>query len=399
MVKRIGSLDVLKGLAIICIIFFHASVYNYANINKIDFDNPPIIVVLLSFMVLWGGILVLFSGLINAFMLSKRIAKENSFRPVKYLIIAGGIYLILHYILNIFLGRWNNDFINNMPDMTVVASSIRNMRFTFPHVSKFFDGSIFSTIGLSLIIISILLYFLLRRGGDKKERRNYWILGLLGSLIMLLSFVRIPISNLTSQTVGSGHYVFSIIYSFLVANPYPLIPYLAYGLLGAMLGLMIHNERKNLIKKIILPLSLGYFIFGLVGILNFPKTISTPDYFWYFKTHFELGIFMMVVIFFLFIFEYRNKKLNNLALIKWFARISLTIYMLETLVSEIFRKILLVYLPGWNQTINGCLVFGALNIVLWMFILYFWEKCNFKFSIEYWWVKFFNRIGKQSTKG
>jgi uncharacterized membrane protein len=53
--KRIESLDVLRGLALMFIILFHSAIYNYANINKLDFSNPPIIVVLMSFMALWGG--------------------------------------------------------------------------------------------------------------------------------------------------------------------------------------------------------------------------------------------------------------------------------------------------------------------------------------------------------
>ena len=62
--KRYESLDILRGIAIILIVFFHTSVYNFANIHKIDFSNPPISVVLISFLVLWGGLLIFYSGIV-----------------------------------------------------------------------------------------------------------------------------------------------------------------------------------------------------------------------------------------------------------------------------------------------------------------------------------------------
>ncbi len=137
--KRIDSLDFLRGISLILVVFFHTSVYNYANIHKIDFNNPPIIVVLISFLVLWGGLLIFYSGIVNAIMFSGRIEKLGNLKHANFLFVAGGIYIIIHYILNIFLGRWNVDFVNNQPDMTVVANSIRNMKLIFPTIAKFFE--------------------------------------------------------------------------------------------------------------------------------------------------------------------------------------------------------------------------------------------------------------------
>jgi uncharacterized membrane protein len=397
MFKRIGSLDFLRGLAMIFIILFHTSVYSFANINKLDFSNPPIVVVLISFMMLWGGIFLFYSGFINVFMLYK-LDGEKRRKFLKYLLSAGLIYFILHYFLNIIFGRWSVDFVNNQPNMTVVAASIRNMHLTFPLIGKFFDGSTLSTIGLNLIILSLLFYFLFKNGGISKERRNYFILGISGTLIMLLSFVRIPLYHLTVQAFEVKNYLLATFYSVAIANPYPLLPYLAYVLLASMLGIMFVLNRKSLIKKVMLPLGVFFFIYGIIGCLNFPKTISQADYFWYFKTQMELGIFILGFIVFLMIFAYRNINFTHFQFIKSFSRISLTIYMLETLVSEIFRKILLIYNQSWDKNINSCLVFGLANVIVWIVILYFWKKSNFKYSLEYWWVIFFDRQGVSTGK-
>ncbi len=396
--KRIDSLDFLRGISLILVVFFHTSVYNYANIHKIDFNNPPMIVVIISFLILWGGLLIFYSGIVNTLMLSGRIEKPNGLKHAIFLLIAGCIYVIIHFILNIFLGRWNIDFISNQPDMTVVASSIRNMQFTLPGITKFFEGSSISTIGLNMIIVTALLLFLLKNKGLEKEIRNYLVLGISGFVIMLFSFTRIFLYGVLDQSIQAKNYLLAAMLGFTIANPYPLFPYLAYGLFASIIGLMIYKKRKNLIKKIIVPTGLFFFIYGLTGCMNFPKTISKADYFWYFKTHLELGIFILIVSFFLLVFELRNKKITNIAFIKWFSRISLTIYLSETLLSEIFGKILDYIVPAWNQSINGCLIFGGLNTIIWILILGIWHKHNFKFSVEYWWVKIFHKLGKKSTK-
>ena len=396
--KRINSLDFLRGISIILIIFFHTSIYNYANIHKIDFNNPPIIVVIMSFLVLWGGLIIFYSGVVTTIMISERIEKSGNIYHIKFLFIAGGMYLIIHYILNIFVGRWNIDFISNQPDMTVVARLIRNMESNFPLLAKYFEGSSISTIGLNLIIVSSLLYFLLRKKGYEKEKRNYILLGTLGAIIMFFSFTRIYIYDIVSQSIESENYLLATIFSFIIANPYPLFPYLAYGLFGSITGLMVYKKRKKLIKKALFPTGLFFLVYGLIGCMNFPKTISKADYFWYFKTHLELGIFILVMIFFLLMIEPGNKKLINIPFVNWFSRISLTIYLLETLLSEILGKTMNSLIPSWNQSINGCLFFGAFNVMIWILLLNIWRKTYFKYSIEYWWVKLFLQLNKKSTK-
>ena len=130
----------------------------------------------------------------------------------------------------------------------------------------------------------------------------------------------------------------------------------------------------------------------------FIKMILVILLYWFSLWALWLSLFLLLLVFTILIFEPRTKFLNKLPIFKWFSRISLTIYMLETFVSEIIRIIFHSFLPNWDQTINGCLAFGAFNIVIWIFILYFWKKVNFKYSLEYFWVLFFNRIGKPSTK-
>ncbi len=394
--KRIGSLDVLRGLALMLIIFFHSSIYNFANIHKIDFENPPLLIIVMSFMALWGGIFIIYSMVVNTVMLTRRSEESLNFRPFRYAVTAGLIYVILHYALNIFLGRWNIDFINNMPDMTVVAGSLRNAQLEFPEYTKFFEGSSLSTIAFNLIMLTPVLFLLLKH--VRKERNQYLVLGLSAMLMMILSFARIPVFPFFERAVESRHHLAATFFSFTIANPYPLLPYSAYGLTGMMIGLMAYHDRVRLLKLYVAPMGLLFFLYGLAGMMRFDKSISKPDFFWYFKTSFELGIFILLVVPALFARPGKKGLPAHLPLLQWFSRVSLTIYMLETTTSELFRMLWVHVEPGWDQTINGCLLFGAMNVLLWSIILFFWRKAGFRYSLEYFWVKLFRRLGKQSTK-
>jgi len=396
--ERIRSLDLVRGMAIMLIIFLHSSIYNFARIHLLDFSNPPIIVVLMSFMALWGGVFIIYSMAVNTLMLGSVTRDEMSFRPFAFLIMAGLLYLVVHFILNFFLGRWNIDFVNNQPMVTATAYLFRNGSLTAPDSIKLFDGSSVGTIGMNLIILNLLLFLIFRKGTLNKTGYFYLIAGSAGSAIMLLSFVRIHFFPFFDGLVESRSYFSGILLSFLLANPYPLMPYLAYGIFGSMIGLMIYQEKDRLLKRAMVPIGLFFLIYGITGMMSFDKTISKPDFFWYFKTNFELGAFILMIVLCRFYPSPGSPVLSKLVIIQWFSRVSLTIYLLETTVSEVFRLAGLRLFPDWNDTINGCLAFGAVNIIFWTVVLFFWRKVNFKYSLEYFWVALFERLGKKSTK-
>jgi len=339
--KRIESFDFLRGILMVFIIFFHASVYNYANIHKIDFANPPLVVVIISFLTLWGGMIIFYSGMINTITTLKR----NDLKSIKFLLYAGLIYLIINYLLNIFLGRWANDFVNNKPDMTLTANIIRSSQFLFPPITKWFEGSSLLIIGLNIIILSLVLYLFLRNK-ERDYKKMYFILGNSGFIIMLISFIRVYFYPLIEQSIQNKSYLTATILSYSFANPYPIFPYLAYGLFASMMGIMLYQNRKDLIKKVMIPIASFFVVYGLIGMLQFEKTISKADYFWYFKTQFELGIFIFINIFVILLFVLKDKQFNWAKFIKNFSIVSLSIYLLEVTLSEILGRILLIFIPS-----------------------------------------------------
>jgi len=395
---RYESLDIARGIALMFVLLFHAAIYNFANIDKLDFEHPPIIVVVMSFMALWGGVFILLSMVDNSVMLLRRWPNGSHLKLLAYAILAGILFFVCHYLLIGALGRWNIDFVNNRPDLTIVAGSLRSMRLTLPPLRSWFEGSPLSSIAANLIVITGFLCAVLKYGRPASDKRNAIILGTAAAVIMLGSFVRVPLYHLYTDALDARSYARATVFAVTLANPYPLLPYLAYGLFGTLLGILLYHHSYALLGKLVAPCGAVFLVYGAWGMARFPKTISKPDYFWYFKSQAELGIFLLLAVFVLLVLEPRAAHWRKVAVLKWLSRISLSIYMMETAVSEIARKVGLAIAPSWNQTIEGCLLFGACNVGLWVLIVCLWRKVNFKYSLEYFWVALFARIGKHSTK-
>ncbi|MDI6700964.1 MAG: hypothetical protein QME48_07030 [bacterium] len=396
MKERILTFDLIRGIAIIFIIFFHSSIYNYDKIHLIDFSNPPLFIVLISFMALWGGIFIIYSSILNTFIYLKRDEKNENSNFLKLSFFTFLFYILIHFSLNLVFGRWNIDFVNNTPSLTFIGAFLRDRISQFHPYEKLFDGSSISTIAFNILFIAFLQSFFKKI----KLKRNviYIFLFLTSFITIFLSFTRVSLYGYFSILKERNNFLPSLLLTFFLSNPYPLITYFSYGLFGMLIGYLIFDGRDDILKKIILPSSILLILYGIYGITKFPKTISKADYFWYFKTNFELGFFILSIISFYLILEKRNAPLKKLSFVYNFSRVSLSVYLLEVLLSELFRKFYLKVNKGWNMDMNATFLFGFFNVIIWVIIVNIWSKFNFKYSFEYFWVKIFKILGKDSTK-
>jgi hypothetical protein len=123
---------------------------------------------------------------------------------------AFGIYLAVHWLLTVFLGRWSIDFVNNLPDRTFVAASIRSGRPSLPPADTLADGSSISTIAFNLLIVGLILRGLLSGNGRERKTRNYLALVIPGLLILSLSFLRVYWHPIFARAVESGNLLLAV---------------------------------------------------------------------------------------------------------------------------------------------------------------------------------------------
>lgn len=389
--RRIASLDVVRGVGILGVIYLHSIVFYYGDFMSIDFENPPLIIAVVAVMVLMGSVFGVVSGAANTYMAHSRSVQGERKKGCRHLVHAGLFLLVAHYIYNVFLGPHTHNFETGEHSYSMVALTVRNGELTLPGIERLFEGSALSMLGWNLIILGGILYLLFGNGGIRKLRRNKLVLGIGGAAIVPLSMVRIYLLPMVESSIESGRYGLATVLSFFVAKPFPLLPYLAFGLFGAVVALSWMESREGMRQMV--WLGLGWLALGVLGFVFIPQSIAEIDMFWFAKVMFELGLFILLIAAMSLVMDVAGRR-ERATWLRRLGRVSFTIFILQTPLSELLAKGMDVALPGWNMTIPAMLLFGVFNVAVWLGIIAAWARFGFKYSLEWLWV----RVVKPSTK-
>ena len=434
--ERVASLDFLRGLAIFVMTFAHCfyHVYDY----KWAIDNPSLLLrypkVLVGFGLLiayfgsWNTFFLLLSSTVNTLGMSKSARENKNLEKVLYKkLIAGGALLLFGQIIESFgyygyFGyllkgkiRWND---------------------SYEIWSAFFGIMTIQIIGWSLIITSVINYLLLRNNGHRNYLRNILIYFLLAIFVLILTpFVHqwvdsmpwkkppslppyeymvttdIRWPNIHVQAYNASFKTWLLI--LIGGELEPFFPCLATAFVGAITGLTLGfpNPPKVFLKigALLATISIGLgvllIILGLsYSIIDQRPALSTELI--------QLGGQVLVILFILWLVEFkgRGEKFANLRLVRYlrkWAIISLSLFWLElydilpkwTLNITFGRKYKLNFFDhifGYGKLTYAFLV--ALYSIIWYDLLIrLWARVNFKYSFE-WFILKFQKLGaKQYT--
>jgi len=431
--KRIASLDFLRGIAIFVMTFAHCfyHIYDYTWVienPKRLLDFPKILMgfgLVIAYIGTWNTFFLLISSSVNALGMRKSAAKlSNMNRVLLKKLIAGFSLLAFGYFIQCFgfygyfgeaiRGRntWDTSY------------EIWNSIFTIATIQM---------IAWGLIITSIINYFLFRKNGHTKFKRNLSIYGFLTIAVLALTPLvhqwidsmnwLIPESfpaymDILQKPIWPNEHVQTYnaslkTYILVQLGGYlePLFPCLATAFAGSMIGLVISQPQPS--KK--LPrygtaIGLSSMILGGVLIaIGMPFTIfdQRPSLT---SLLIQLGGQVLVVMLFLRLVEYRGKAAqfaNNrfVRYIRKWAMISLTVFWLEIydLLPKLFLNITFGSATGINflgnsfgygQLVNTVLV--AVFSLLWYDLLIrIWGKFNFIGSFEWFMIRLQSFASKQ----
>lgn len=160
-----------------------------------------------------------------------------------------------------------------------------------------------------------------------------------------------------------------------------------------------YRKRKDLLLTFLFPFSIFLIISGVYGITLLPKSISKDYHYWYFKTIFEPGLFFLIFIHFYVFIEKFQSFFNRLKIITDLSFISLTLYIIEVILSEVLRKIFMFFNHSIFTDMGKTFLFGFFNLILWILIIYIWNKKGFKYTFKCFLIKLFLKLNlKLSTK-
>ncbi len=395
--KRVITLDVLRGIAIFMVIVSHMFIYA-VDLSILDpVTGSKLLLVLLSpliFLGKWKGFFLMISAASQVYSMHKGFEGET--KPIVIFLkqfINAILLLVVAYVFKIFLlpGAVLYEYIFN--GVWDPASRLGALQFS----------DTLESIALSRIIIAIIFFLMTRGKGLKKPYRNIIIFGILCILIIVFRpFVvqwveigtGIPILDIRSTTAYNfKERIYLIFLANLVGWQEPLFPFLSSALFGAIYGIIF--GRKSLPMKKFMRLafffSLGFVVVGL-GLLPFTENLIEDIW-----THLHatwmlflnLGVQSMCFLFFMRLIEFHpnyEKTVRRLRFFRRFGMLSMSIFCMELLdliprwiISQIFNIDLVTGTTG-NMGIILLLVFTSL--AFWYGIIRLWEFARFYGSLE-----------------
>jgi len=270
----------------------------------------------------------------------------------------------------------------------LVTGSLLEGTLVIPQLELLYYTSTLMIIGLSGFIVPALMIFLSRNDGIEKVRRNKFVLGILAALILIVTpFLSIILDPIIVDLFKSGNYLVGFLLALLVSPYFPIFPILAYALLGCMIGISLaRDDKKRNITIIWLVFGFAMLSIGNYILLFF--LIRFHFYNYNFVRFMQLGVYIMIIIILLRLIDFRPEEkqeriVKRLSPIIMFGRVSLTIFVLEAFVATVFHVILNLIAPGWNTEAYVVLIFGIFNLAFWWLLLHFWQKKDFKGSVEW----------------
>ena len=212
--------------------------------------------------------------------------------------------------------------------------------------------------------------------------------------------IRIPLYEVYLEARQEKNYWLIFLLNWLVNKNNPIFPFLAFGMFGVWVGLLLkHNPVKGLVKWI-LPVSLGYLGAGIAGYILTPETMleRAIDPTWYFIMVMQIGLFLLMVLLAMLFFDQEKKRSCFVfAFFKRFGVAGLTPFFLEQIVSALIYLIITQIYPVYFN-IPVTLIYGVTLAILWGLFLKFWEKKGYRYGLEWIMTKLLAKVGYSSKR-
>jgi len=394
MKKRLYSLDIFRGIAIMMVIIFHRFMYDWPGVNFFFEEDTGFLMMpwltAIMFFAGMGGIFSIISGVVTAYSTHNRV---SSGKGNKKMIFYAGLFsflwlTVIDYIRKFLFSTKSYWEPTDNYLFGIITGSMLEGTLVVPQLELLYYTSTLAIIGLSGFVVPTLMILLSRKGGIEKVRRTKFIFGILAALILILTpFLSIFLDPIVVDLFVDGNYLLGFLLALFVSPYFPIFPILAYALLGGIIGLSLaRDEKKRNIT--IIWIVIGFVMLSVGNYILISALTRYSFYNYNFVRFMQLGVYIMIIIIMIRLIdlkseEKREKIAKKLSPIIMFGKASLTIFVLEAFLATIFHVILNLIIPGWNTEPFVVLIFGIFNLAVWWIILHFWQKKDFKGSVEW----------------
>jgi hypothetical protein len=397
------GLDFLRGLGIFGLLVMHSAFYYFGGLWDLDLDNPPLIITIIGFLLMFAGLFGMISGMVHG--ISMQRLRENKGWPLGRItgkkLVTSAFILVVAYLYFNLTGPGLAEFANRHMNNSILVEWIRNGDLTGFNLDRFLYIDSLVMIGTNILLVSLIWVGLMRI-----RQLRPAVLLILSTGLMIVSLLRLPLYPVYLDQVERGNWLPALLLNWLVNKNNPILPFLAFGLFGSWLGLRL---EKNLSRA--LPWTLGamVLVFGAVLYVISPDTMleRAIDMKWYSIMLIQLGLFILLILGSIALFDRpdasKGAKAGSRAswLLRFFQRfgtVGLTAFFWESVVAAIVWRVLTLIDPGLVLGIGGALLYGFGLALAWGIVLIFWEKVHFVGSIEYFYGLVVGRLGRASSK-
>jgi hypothetical protein len=412
MKDRYLGLDFLRGLGIFFVVTLHSAFYYFGGLYELDLNNPPPIVTVIGLLLMFAGMFAIISGMVHYIQMLRRDGEApgglTPGKVARQFMVRGAIILFIAYVYFIVTGPGVVDMASKTMDNSILVELIQSGRFKGVSFQRIFYIDSLVMLGSNVILLglfSALLLKILKTTGSSWFRRAYFIAGITSAALSLL---RIPLYSILTDALVKKNYVVFLSLNWLVNKNNPIIPYIAFGFFGMWIGAALVSLGWKKMKNQVLMISIILFVAGVTMYIILPDTMleRSIDMKWYSIMLAQLGLFMLMVLGALKIFDFRKNKasIKNSPLhfitqfITRFGVAGLTVFFLESIVSALVFSALKRIAPGISLDITQALLYGLCLSIAWGIFLIFWERSNYKFGLEYFYGKIVSFSSGKSSK-
>lgn len=344
---------------------------------------------------MFAGLFAMISGSVHGISIYHLINQKNwtLAQILRKKVVSAFFILVAAWLYFIFTGPGLADFPARQMNNSILVELILTGRWAGFNQERLLYVDSLVMIGSNVLLVSIIWIFL-----HKLKLLRPAVLLAASFAVMILSLLRLPLYPVYLEQVRQGNWLSTILLFWLVNKNNPVLPYLAFGLLGSWTGLRLAEKRS---LKPAVWLGVFLLITGLVFYVFLPDTMLQReiDLKWYSIMLTQLGLFLLLINAALAVFDRHEKPAGLVS--RFFGRFSyagLTAFFWESIIAALIWRLLLLIVPGLKLGISGALLFGFLLALIWGFLLIIWEKYKYVGSIEYFYGLVVSRLGRFSSK-
>lgn len=398
MKKQYVGLDVLRGLGIFSVIVLHTAFYYFDGIYDLDLSDPPLIITIIGFILMFAGLFAMISGFVHSLQTYRKITEKKYTlkRTLQYSFAAGMFVLLIAYLYFIFTGPGIIMFDTRSMDQSIFVELIKEGRLILPSLERLLYIDSLVMIGMNIILLGVISYFAYKLLLNNRHRALYYYI--FGIVILLISIARIPLYTTYLSARDDSNYPIILLLNWFVNKNNPIFPFLSFALFGAWLSMLIIEGDRLKTRLYVVCSGVVFIVVGLVIYLTAEETMleRNIDYTWFGIMVFQIGLFKLLILGFLRLYDY-PKKAKSLNLISRFLYrfgiAGLTVFFVEQLFSSSLKQILLLINPNLFLDIPISIVLGFILAIIYGLFLIFWQTKQFKYGIEYFYGSWMNRFG------